>query len=193
MGGGFDAGVRDAGSDLDAGPPDIDGGCVDDSQCSARDYCAGTGCGTPGDCEPRPTLCPQLCQFPEICGCDGQSYCNECDAEAAGTRADPDGCGPAQPDAGTTADGGDVCGNLTAEGEAIIAAMQTCSSNSDCLVENVPCGFGACFVPMSKTNSAELAPIIQQYDGDMCGAGTVCGCPVGPADAVCQSGVCAAQ
>jgi hypothetical protein len=104
----------------DAGPPP----CVTDSQCSAGEYCAGTGCGTPGTCEPLPDGCPRsACVAPGVCGCNGQVYCNECYAELAGTRVDPQNlCLP--PDAGTPDAGPPVCTS-----DAQCAAGQYCAGN----------------------------------------------------------------
>ena len=38
--------------------------------------------GRPGRCQPLPQDCPQACQ--EVCGCDGQTYCNACIAASQG-------------------------------------------------------------------------------------------------------------
>lgn len=52
--------------------------------CTADEYCARPpDCRGPGFCNPRPTVCST--DGPEVCGCDGVTYANECEANAAGT------------------------------------------------------------------------------------------------------------
>lgn len=51
--------------------------------CSASEYCDLTNCQGPGTCMPEPAVdeqCPDLL----VCGCDGKSYGNSCDARRAG-------------------------------------------------------------------------------------------------------------
>ncbi len=66
--------------------------CRSNLDCEPELYCQflGGGCGegpdvvhaTPGVCLPRPLGCPDI--FAPVCGCDGQTYANACDAAAAG-------------------------------------------------------------------------------------------------------------
>jgi hypothetical protein len=65
--------------------------------CPVDEYCAFDGvdaCGANsalGHCVQRPTVCPFECVDPMLCACNGQRYCNECLARAAGFDVGPDG------------------------------------------------------------------------------------------------------
>ena len=88
--------------------------------CSVDEYChydAADMCGAAdqqGTCEPKPEVCPNV--YAPVCGCDGQSYGNECEANAAGTSVasmgecnggtDPGYCGGI---AGVTCPAGQFC------------------------------------------------------------------------------------
>ena len=64
-------------------------GALCDPECGAADYCAGDMCDTPGECEARPEMCLDV--FDPVCGCDGETYGNACEAAAAGIRVDFEG------------------------------------------------------------------------------------------------------
>lgn len=68
---------------------------ADCSACSDQEYCAWSpagACGPPaiGTCQPKPDGCLDDC--PGVCGCDGNFYCNACDAAAAGVSTGGETC-----------------------------------------------------------------------------------------------------
>ncbi len=60
------------------------GDCKDNANCPEKQYCAKKAgdCGGLGICDVRPELCPDF--FDPTCGCDGNTYGNECEAAASG-------------------------------------------------------------------------------------------------------------
>ncbi|MCA9604249.1 MAG: hypothetical protein KC619_01555 [Myxococcales bacterium] len=62
--------------------------CTRSAECAATEWCDldGVGCGGSGTCVPRPTACSDPC--PGVCGCDGITYCNACDANVAGVEVE---------------------------------------------------------------------------------------------------------
>jgi hypothetical protein len=69
-------------------------------------------CGSGGDqmgtCEPIPGECNSIYIDAVLCGCDGATYANECEAELAGTSIRSPGACPATD--------GNLCGGLTGAG-----------------------------------------------------------------------------
>ncbi len=64
-------------------------GCATNDDCDAADYCNLESCTPPGTCETRPINCPDI--FMPVCGCDGETYSNGCDAAAAGVAVASEG------------------------------------------------------------------------------------------------------
>ncbi|MET0592262.1 MAG: hypothetical protein ABW133_06160 [Polyangiaceae bacterium] len=94
--GGSSAGTGGSGGEIDAGPEVQCGGfaslkCPDPTK-SFCDYPETAECGAgdvPGVCKPRPASC--AAGGPTVCGCDGKSYLNACEAHAGGTDDHPNG------------------------------------------------------------------------------------------------------
>jgi hypothetical protein len=95
--------------------------------CSDKEFCKfpdGSQCGAAdegGVCTPRPEVCTDI--FMQVCGCDGNTYPNECEAQAKGFSA---------ASAGACNGGGTDCGGIT--------GLQ-CAANEYCnFPESAQCG-----------------------------------------------------
>jgi hypothetical protein len=69
-------------------------GCTTNVDCETTDYCNLEECAAPGVCEERPVNCPDI--FMPVCGCDGETYGNGCEAAAAGVSIRSEGACPCE-------------------------------------------------------------------------------------------------
>ena len=124
-------GTGGTGGATDGGTGTVCGG-KQGKQCAKSEYCdfVPDSCGyadQTGTCEKRPTLCPDSC--PGVCGCDGQFYCNSCDAAVAGVDVTGD----------------KSCMDAGASGDAGVGS--TCTTDVQCLQGLkccYPCGQAGC-------------------------------------------------
>jgi len=174
-------------------------GCVPDSQCKQGDFCggiAGFPCPNGQWCDPEPATCgifdgggycadvPQFCtdDWTPVCGCDGQTYSNDCqrqlaqvgfayNGECQGTNCPPQPlCGPGQVPTDKDGDGClDSCEDLNAG----------CTDNDDCKADSY-CAKQGCDANLTGTctEMPQLCPLVYM---------PVCGCDGNDYGNTCQA------
>lgn len=133
MDGATDAGGEDAGEPTDGG---AGVSCADNSTCTASEWCAASTCDAEGECTAIPEVCTD--EIDPVCGCDGNTYSNACEANVARVNVAARGACPT--------DGGMVDAGTTDAGAT------SCTTNVDCVVRSLYCakaagdcdGTGAC-------------------------------------------------
>jgi len=187
---------------LGAGAPlDHPGACVQvpvacsvNTDCGPDEFCSQETkyedtCETIGQCEPRPMACPRTAD--PVCGCDGNTYSNECEANASGTSADQPGA--CKPPAGATCGGeyqllcndDEVC-LLKSTGICEEFPVGSCVPEAECKDDYDPvCGCddntynNACYAILAEVQIASVGECGSPetcggIDGVICGKGEIC-------------------
>jgi hypothetical protein len=165
--------------------------CKENAQCGKGEYCEfGSKCGGIGSCKAAPETCPTISD--PVCGCDGKTYGNDC--EAAGTGVSVASAGECAPVPSDTCGGllglkcgageycyfkeGDFCGAADATGTCMPVG-KPCDSTAgsvcgcDGRTYGSQCEASKLGMSVATSGACEPAPSTCKQNID-CGSGNYC-------------------